>query len=109
MVRLFKEVWRTMSVLESKIESDVSEYSQRCGCMHLKLVMWGRIGWPDHLYLYHGRVLFIEFKRAGEKPRKIQEYIHERIRKHGFDVAVVDNNADGRAVIDNLTEGLKII
>ena len=109
MVRLLEEVWRTVSVLERKIESDVSEYSQRCGCMHLKLVMWGRIGWPDHLYLYHGRVLFIEFKRAGEQPRKIQEYIHERIRKHGFDVVVVDNNADGRAVIDNLTEGLKII
>jgi adenylate kinase len=68
--------------------------------------MWGRIGWPDHLYLYHGRVLFIEFKRAGEKPRKIQEHIHERIRKHGFNVVVVDNHADGRAVIDRFTQDL---
>jgi single-stranded DNA-specific DHH superfamily exonuclease len=51
-------------------------------------------------------VLFIEFKQAGEKPRKIQEYIHERIRKHGFNVIVVDNNADGRTAIDRLTEGV---
>ena len=109
MVRLLQEVWWPLSVLERKIESDVSEYAQRCGCMHLKLVMWGRVGWPDHLYLYYGRVLFIEFKQAGEQPRKIQEYIHERIRKHGFDVIVVDNNPDGRTAIDNLTQGFKVV
>ena len=109
MVRLLEEVRWTVSVLERKIESDVSEYAGRCGCMHLKLVMWGRVGWPDHLYLYHGRVLFIEFKQAGERPRKIQEYIHERIRKHGFDVIVVDNNTDGRTAIDNLTQGFKVV
>lgn len=95
-----------MSVLERKIEADTSEYAQRCGCLSLKLVMWGRIGWPDHLYLFHGRVLFIEFKRAGEKPRKIQEYIHERIRLHGFNVVVVDNFIDGRTAIDYLTKSL---
>jgi hypothetical protein len=71
--------------------------------------MWGRIGWPDHLYLFHGRVLFIEFKQAGEKPRKIQEFIHERIRQHGFTVAVVDNVSDGRGVIDDFAQGRSII
>ena len=109
MVQLRQEVGRPLSVLERKIETDVSEYAGRCGCMHLKLVMWGRIGWPDHLYLYHGRVLFIEFKRAGEQPRKIQEYIHDKLRSHGFDVIVVDNNSDGRTAIDNFTEGLKVV
>ena len=91
-----------LKTLERKIESDVSEYAGRCGCLHLKLIMWGRVGWPDHLYLYHGRVLFIEFKRAGEQPRKIQTFIHERLRQHGFTVEVVDNVEDGRKVVDLL-------
>jgi hypothetical protein len=56
------------------------------------------------MFLYKGRVLFIEFKRAGEKPRKIQNEIHRRIRAEGFDVAVVDSILHGRDVIDNFTE-----
>jgi len=92
--------------LEKDVEGTVSDYAIAKGCMSLKLVMWGRIGWPDHLYLYKGRVLFIEFKREGEKPRKIQEYIHERIRSHGFTVAVVDNIDRGKYFINYLTSGL---
>jgi len=49
-------------------------------------------GWPDRLLLWPWRnVLFVEFKRPGEQPRKLQHYVHELIRAIGFEVLVHDN------------------
>lgn len=92
-----------MSVLERTTETKVSEYAEAKGCLALKLNVMGRRGWPDRLYIYKGQVLFIEFKRLGEQPRKLQEYIHANIRKHGFDVELVDNEQQGYAAINHFT------
>ena len=89
---------------ESDVETKVCEYADKVGVMHLKLNVLGRVGWPDRIFLYFGRVLFIEFKRPGEKPRKIQEYIHGKIRSHGFAVRVVDTVPDGVNHIRELTK-----
>jgi hypothetical protein len=91
--------------LEKQTERMTGEYAREQGCLAVKLTIWGRRGWPDYLFLYHGRALFIEFKRTGEKPRKLQEYIHGLIREHGFQVAVVDNLIEGRLAINHLTGG----
>lgn len=92
-----------MPKLESAIERDVGLYALDHDCMVLKLNVWGRVGWPDRLFLYHGaRILFIEFKRPGEKPKKIQEYIHSRLRKYGFWVEVVEDIPTGKRLIDQL-------
>lgn len=99
-----------MSQLESDIETKVTEYSKEQGCLSLKLNVLGRIGWPDRIYLYYGaRVLFIEFKKPGEKPRKIQAYVHSILRKYGFIVIVVDNISDGQRGIDYLTKGHPVV
>ena len=59
---------------------------------YLKLTILGNRGWPDRLVLWPNRgILFIEFKRPGEQPRKLQEFVHAAIRKLGFDVEVHDN------------------
>jgi hypothetical protein len=91
---------------ESEIEGKVTEYAEKVRkCLHLKLNVLGRVGWPDHIYLYFGpRVLFIEYKRPGEKPKKIQGYIHELIRSYGFRVAVVDDIGQGCRIIDHFTQ-----
>jgi len=89
--------------LESAVEGETSDYAKYVGCLTLKLNVSGQVGWPDRLYLYKGRVLFIEFKRQGEKPRKIQEYRHEQIRKQYFDVTVVDCVEQGYRAINRLT------
>jgi len=91
--------------LESAVEGETTDYAKACGCLCLKLNVSGQIGWPDRLYIYKGRMLFIEFKRMGEKPRKIQEYRHAKIREHGFNVAVVDHVEQGYATINLLTDG----
>lgn len=93
-----------MSLLESVIETKVVQYAEEKGCIHLKLNVFGRRGWPDRIFIYPGpRVMFIEFKRLGEKPRKLQEYIHARLRHFGCRVEVVDTELEGRATVDDFT------
>lgn len=92
-----------MPQLERDIEKYVAEYAQTKGCMSLHLNVLGRIGWPDRIFLYpKGRILFIEFKLPGEKPRKIQVYIISRLIAYGFKVEVVDSITDGKRCIDQL-------
>lgn len=91
--------------LEKQTELDVCVYAEEQGCLTIKLNLLGRVGWPDRLFLFkQGRMVFVEFKRVGEKPRKIQEYIHGKLRERGFNVEVVDNYADGRRIVDRLTQ-----
>ena len=91
---------------ERYIEYEVSEYAEKVkGCLVLKLNVWGRIGWPDRLYIHYRKVMFVEFKKDRAVPRKIQDYIHGKIRDHGIPVRVVDNVSDGKAIIDQFTEG----
>ena len=49
-------------------------------------------GVPDRLLLFPGGLLiFVELKREGEKPRKLQMVMIRKIRELGFDVRVVDS------------------
>lgn len=75
-------------VIEKYLENKVDEAGGLC----LKLNPLWFIGIPDRLVLLpQGRVLFIELKAPGEAPRKIQLSVHERLRRLGFTVLVIDN------------------
>jgi len=92
-----------MPVLENVVETKIHEYAEANGCLSLKLNVMGRRGWPDRLFIAPGpHVLFMEVKRLGEKPRKLQEYIHNVLRKFGCSVELVDNERDGCAAIDRI-------
>lgn len=96
----------TPTDLERVTEASVTEYALSKKCFSLKLNVLARVGWPDRIYLYYGaRIIFIEFKRLGQKPRRIQDYIHGKLRELGFRVFVVDCIEQGRAAIDDLTKG----
>lgn len=56
-----------------------------------KLRWVGRNGAPDRLVMLPGRLIFVELKAPGKKPRKNQEREHERLRRAGLEVAVVDS------------------
>jgi hypothetical protein len=89
-----------MPQLEKDIESDVTSYAKKKGCIERKMNGTGYRGWPDRMFLYNGHVLFIEFKRLGEKPDNLQSHIHGILRSVSFDVTVVDNVSHGRKAID---------
>lgn len=80
--------------IEEGVRRDIGKWarSQGIDVYFLKLTILGHRGWPDRLILWPGRgILFIEFKRPGEKPRKLQEYVHDIIRKLGFEIQIHDN------------------
>ena len=71
--------------------------------MAIKLNPLNLAGLPDRLILMPGaRIIFAELKRSGEKPRKIQEAFHNRLRKLGFRVEVVDSNEQIRRILEEV-------
>ena len=86
---------------ESLIERKVCRYARSKGLRADKWTSPGRRSVPDRIILGPERLIFfIEFKRPGEKPTKLQEAEHAELRKLGFSVFVIDNVEDGIALID---------
>jgi hypothetical protein len=55
-----------------------------------------RVGFPDRLLIrpaHRGPVVFMEFKRTGEKPTKIQQYWLDKLREMGAQAVVITSAA----------------
>ena len=88
-----------MGVLESYIEKQVVKAAEAAGFIQRKVTYQHRAGAPDRWFFGDGgRLIIIEFKKPGEKPEPHQEREIKRLRDRGFDVHVIDNVADGRAL-----------
>jgi hypothetical protein len=77
--------------LESEIEIPASDFAERCGWVSRKLSWFGRKDAPDRFYARRGRILLIEYKRPGEKPRGTQADEIALLREAGVEVHVIDN------------------
>lgn len=74
-------------VIERKLVQAIKEKNGMC----IKLLCDQLIGLPDRLCLLpNGRLIFVEVKTTGQKPRKIQLTMHNRLRTLGFEVEVID-------------------
>ena len=81
---------RISETSEKVFERTASKYVETVGGVAVKLLSQFINGLPDRLFLLpHGRVIFVEFKSTGCKPRKIQEVVMRRISDLGFTVLVV--------------------
>ena len=78
-------------VRESEIEKKVTAHAIKHGWLAIKIVPINCRGLPDHLYIHEGKIIMVEFKAPGEKPRKLQVLIHDILRKHGVEVYVIDD------------------
>ena len=71
--------------------------------MCIKLISDYINGLPDRMCLLPGgRIVFVELKSTGQKPRKIQLYMHEVLRGLGFRVEVIDTLAGAENFIETL-------
>ena len=86
-------------MLEKQIEAKVCDYAKECGVGVYKFTSPARAAVPDRMFMYKGRVFFIEFKREGQKATPAQEREHNRMRQHQINVFVVDNVEQGVIVI----------
>ena len=78
-------------MLESRIENKLKTEIDKLGGKAYKFISPGESGVPDRLVLLPGgKAIFVELKRPGEKPRKLQLLNHKKLRSLGFDVRVID-------------------
>ena len=88
-------------MLEKDIEKRVKDYARRNGWLAFKWAGVNQRGVPDDIFINrHGFILFIEFKREGNKPTKLQALRIKQLRDQNCTVFVVDNVAFGKKIID---------
>ena len=88
---------------ESTIERAVCAYAKSKGCLTLKLSGQNQKGQPDRMFLYYGRVMFIEFKAPGKRPTALQARWLDRLTEHTFASTFCDDIDVGKSFIDLLT------
>lgn len=90
---------------EKNIERKLRDMTKDAGGMCLKMVIIHTMGLPDRVCLFpRGRVLFVETKSTGDVPRKIQNYMHAKLRSLGFRVEVIDNSKKLKEVINEYAQ-----
>lgn len=75
-------------VIESKLQQAVKKLGGWC----IKLLPFLLNGLPDRLILLPGgSVVFAELKSTGKKAKPLQVWVHNKLRKLGFKVYVIDS------------------
>lgn len=75
--------------LEAKVEARAVKTARAEGWKAFKMGLWSA-GWPDRLFLKAAIYVWIEFKRRGKQPTKLQLKRHAELRREGAFVYVCD-------------------
>jgi hypothetical protein len=78
-------------VRERDIENTLKDRVKEAGGEVRKVSWPGRVGAPDRVVMLPGRLVWVELKRPGKKPDIHQLREHERMRRMGQTVLVIDN------------------
>lgn len=88
---------------EKVIERKLVEAVKACNGMCIKLLCDNLLGLPDRLILMpHSKIAFAELKTTGQKPRRIQTFMHNKLRSLGFRVEVIDSIEGVNSFINSL-------
>jgi len=90
---------------EKLIERTLNAEVKKLGGWSLKLLCQFVTGLPDRLVLLPGGIIFfVEVKSTGKKPTPVQRLVHEKIRRLGFRVEVIDSLKQLNQILNNLLE-----
>lgn len=95
-------------VIESEkiIERKLVEAVKANGGMCIKLLCDNLLGLPDRMVLMpHSKIAFAELKTTGQKPRRVQVFMHEKLRALGFRVEVIDTTEGVNNFINSINYG----
>jgi len=93
---------RRVSPLESLSENSFRDHVRKFGDEYFKLNVHGRRGWPDRMVFMQDQILWLEFKREGEDLRKLQAYIHRKLRSKGHVVHTVHSYQEAVAIYNKV-------
>lgn len=86
----------------------VAEAWKRWGIKGSKLRILGDDGYPDRIFwIPGGRPMMIEFKRSGFDLEPKQEYIHDELKRLGYDVEAHDNTISALQALARAVEAAK--
>ena len=85
---------------EKELEQKLIKSVKAVGGICPKFTSPGFDGMPDRIVLLpEGRIIFIEVKRKGERPRPLQESRHGLLRRLGFLVYVLDDERQIESIL----------
>lgn len=89
------------SEIEANVEKPICRWAEEDGWEVRKLKYIARMGAPDRLFYGHGRVVFIEFKRPGDKDKRtpLQKREADRMIAAGIEYYLIDTLAEGIRVL----------
>lgn len=88
---------------EKLVERKLVELVKINNGMCIKLLCDQLIGLPDRLCLFpNHKMAFVETKTTGQKPRRIQAYMHKKLRALGFRVEVIDSVEDAINFVEDI-------
>lgn len=88
---------------EKVVERKLVELVKINGGMCIKLLCDQLIGLPDRMCLFPGhKIVFVELKTTRQKPKRIQTYMHNKLRALGFRVEVIDTVESVVNFVDNI-------
>jgi len=77
---------------EKLVERKLVELCKLNGGMCIKLLSFHINGLPDRMCLFRpARVIFVELKTTKQKARPLQITMHNKLRKLGFRVEIIDS------------------
>lgn len=87
---------------EGKIEDYLKKQAEKAGFICWKFTAPSTDGVPDRVLIGYGKTAFVETKREGGTPRKLQKVTIKEMQDHGALVYV----ADTKELIDQLLNEL---
>ena len=89
---------------EKVVERKLVEAVKANGGMCIKLLCDQLTGLPDRMCLFpNHKIVFVELKTTGRKPKRIQLFMHDKLRALGFRVDVIDSIEGVEQFISNIT------
>lgn len=75
---------------EAAIEQHFIRMAKKHKCFYCKMKALSTSGVPDRVVIRDGKILFVELKATGKKPRALQKEIIGDMTSHGASVYVID-------------------
>jgi len=88
------------TILRTKIKELLKEKEMYVITLHGSPMQ--QAGLPDLMFIYDGYAYFFEIKMPGLMPTKLQELVHERIRRTGAEVYVIDSIEKAEKIIKRI-------
>ena len=90
------------NVRESTVEKKAKEYAESQGGQFIKF-MSGMNGFPDRIVLFEGGCIgFLELKRPGKRPEKLQTHWITVLDRMGFTAGWADSVESAQSFIDQV-------